>query len=182
MRQDARNNRERILQAADAVFGEHGAAGSTEEVARRAGVGIGTVFRHFPTKEALLSAALSRHLAALGAVAEQAMDAPDGATGLRSLVEAMVRTGGSKVALASLLDPLPLDARTASEELRRSVGVVLRRAKAEGAVRPTVTLDQLYLLIRGLSHASAMAPPSARALRGATDIVLAGLLVDASEG
>src|SRR5215216_1740047 len=54
MRQDARENRERILTAAEAVFGAHGATGSTEEVARRAGVGIATVFRHFPTKEALI--------------------------------------------------------------------------------------------------------------------------------
>jgi AcrR family transcriptional regulator len=53
-------NRERILAAAEAVFGEHGAAGSTEDVARRAEVGIATVFRHFPTKAALVEAALGR--------------------------------------------------------------------------------------------------------------------------
>lgn len=53
LRADARRNRERVLEAAESVFGERGAAASTEAVARRAGVGIGTVFRHFPTKEAL---------------------------------------------------------------------------------------------------------------------------------
>jgi AcrR family transcriptional regulator len=56
MRADARRNRERLLSAADLVFAERGPGASTEEVARRAGVGIGTVFRHFPTKESLLEA------------------------------------------------------------------------------------------------------------------------------
>ncbi|WP_210745095.1 TetR/AcrR family transcriptional regulator [Nocardia flavorosea] len=60
MRQDARENRERILAAAEKVFGAHGGAGSTEEVDRRAGVGIATVFRHFATKEDLIEAALLR--------------------------------------------------------------------------------------------------------------------------
>ncbi|MEE3922403.1 helix-turn-helix domain-containing protein [Micromonospora sp. BRA006-A] len=65
LRADARRNRARILDAAEAVFAEFGARASTEEVARRAGVAIGTVFRHFPTKEDLLAALMKRLLAQL---------------------------------------------------------------------------------------------------------------------
>ena len=63
MRRNAVANRERIVAAALEVFGTHGAVASTEEVARRAGVGIATVFRHFPTKDALIEEALLRRLA-----------------------------------------------------------------------------------------------------------------------
>src|SRR5450755_4694198 len=54
LRADARRNRERILESARAVFAEYGAEAQIDDVARRAGVGVGTVYRHFPTKEALL--------------------------------------------------------------------------------------------------------------------------------
>ena len=67
LRADARRNRERVLEAADAVFSEFGPAASTEEVARRAGVSIGTVFRHFPTKEALIEAVVVGRLTQLTA-------------------------------------------------------------------------------------------------------------------
>ena len=65
MRADARDNRARILEAADEVFGTGGAAASTEEVAKLAGVGIATVFRHFPTKQDLLRAVLTARLEGL---------------------------------------------------------------------------------------------------------------------
>ncbi|MEV0721086.1 helix-turn-helix domain-containing protein [Asanoa sp. NPDC050611] len=63
MRADAARNRARILAAAEAVFAERGAAASTEDVASRAGVAIGTVFRHFPTKDDLLRAVLKDRIA-----------------------------------------------------------------------------------------------------------------------
>ena len=73
MRKNARANRERILAAAEAVFGASGELGSTEDVAARAGVGIATVFRHFPTKDALIEAALVRQFDRL---TEQASGSP----------------------------------------------------------------------------------------------------------
>ena len=75
MRKNARANRERILAAAEAVFGASGELGSTEDVADRAGVGIATVFRHFPTKEALIEATLVRQFDRLN---EQAPGSPKG--------------------------------------------------------------------------------------------------------
>ena len=102
MRHDALRNRERILAAAEEVFGEQGAAGSTEEVARRAGVGIGTVFRHFPTKNELIEAALIRHFARLTDRARALADASQPDEALRALVREMIETGPAKITLASL--------------------------------------------------------------------------------
>src|SRR5690349_14370495 len=99
MRQDARENRERILAAAEQVFGTHGAVGSTEEVARRAGVGIATVFRHFPTKEGLIEAALLRHFEQLTAQANALVDGAEPVTAWRDLVRTMIETGATKLML-----------------------------------------------------------------------------------
>jgi AcrR family transcriptional regulator len=178
MRQDARVNRERILVAAEEVFGAQGATGSTEEVARRAGVGIGTVFRHFPTKNQLIEAVLVGHFARLTARARSLAetDSPGGA--LRALVREMIETGPAKIALASLMlekGQFTPDIAAASAELRSAVDVTLNRARAAGQVRPEVTIDEVYLLIRGLAQASAAMPVSRETLHRAAGIVLAGL-------
>ena len=178
MRRDAQANRERILVAAEAVFGERGDAGSTEEVARRAQVGIATVFRHYPTKDALVEATLLRHFAKLTARARALADHADPAKALRSLLRLMIETGATKIALIALLgegDAFPASATTASLELRAAVAVVLRRAQAVGAVRRSIAVDEVYLLVRGLAQASATARPTPQTLRRAADIVFAGL-------
>ena len=178
MRHDALRNRERILAAADEVFGEQGAAGSTEEVARRAGVGIGTVFRHFPTKNELVEAALVRHFARLTDRARALAQASQPGEALRALVREMIETGPSKITLASLAaghGKIPPGALDASRELRGAVEAVLRRAQDAGQVRPEATIDEVYLLVRSLAHASATMPVPPDTLRRATEIILAGL-------
>jgi len=77
LRADARDNRARILAAADEVFGASGETASTEDVARLADVGIATVFRHFPTKRDLLHAVFSARLEALRDRARELASAPD---------------------------------------------------------------------------------------------------------
>lgn len=178
MRQDARENRERILAAAEAVFGAHGTAGSTEEVARRAAVGIATVFRHFSTKEELIEAALLRHFDHLTDRA-RALDAgTDPTVAWRTLVRAMIETGATKLTLASMLadrEGLPHSAVAASNRLKAAVSDVLRRAQEAGVVRPSVTVEEVYLLIRGLAQASATMPVPPDTLDRAIDVVLTGL-------
>ena len=178
MRHDALDNRERILAAAEEVFSEQGAAGSTREVARRANVGIGTVFRHFSTKNELVEAVLIRHFARLTDLARSlaAANPPGGA--LRTLVREMIETGPAKITLASLAggrDEISSEVVTASRELRAAVDVVLRCAQDAGQARREVTIDEVYLLVRGLANASAAMPVQPDTLRRATDIVLAGL-------
>ena len=102
MRQDAQRNRERIIAAAEKVFAEQGAAGSTHEVAQRAGVGIGSVFRHFPTKGELVEAVLIRHFARVTDQARSLAAASPPGSALRTLVREMIETGPAKVTLASL--------------------------------------------------------------------------------
>jgi AcrR family transcriptional regulator len=178
MRQDARENRERILAAAEAVFGAYGAAESTEEVARRAGVGIATVFRHFPTKEELIEAALLRHFDQLTERAHALAASTDPTAAWRTLVRAMIETGATKLTLASMLTGrggFPDSVAAASDRLKAAVSKVLRSAQDAGAVRPSATVEEIYLLIRGLAQASATMQVRPDTLDRAIDVVLTGL-------
>jgi AcrR family transcriptional regulator len=175
MRANARANRERILAAAEAVFGEHGALGSTEDVARRANVGIATVFRHFPTKEALIEAALLRHFAELNAQAAALAAEPDAAGALRRLLATMIETGATKLTLATLVGEPPPAVLAAAQGLRETISGLLERAKSAGAVHPDVTVDEVYVLLRGLSQATATMPPDPATLQRAIEIVHRGL-------
>lgn len=178
MRQDARENRERILTAAEEVFGADGAAGSTEEVARRAGVGIATVFRHFPTKEELIEAALLRHFDHLTGQAHVLAAETDPAVAWRTLVRAMIEIGATKLTLVSMLvdrGEFPNNAADASNRLKAAVNEAIRRAQDAGAVRPSATVEEVYLLIRGLAQASVTMRPHPDTLDRAIDVVLTGL-------
>ena len=178
MRKNAEANRERILAAATAVFGAHGALGSTEEVAQRAGVGIATVFRHFPTKDKLIEAALLRHFEDLNRRAAQLSTVSDSSRAFYELVCAMIDTGATKLVLASLVGErgeFPPAVRSAADDLRRTISSILDRAKGAGAVDGKVTVDELYFLIRGLAHAAAAMPPTPSTMRRAIDILSRGL-------
>src|SRR5215467_7279788 len=87
LRADAERNRQRIMRAAAAVFAERGLQASLDEVARRAGVGVGTVYRRFPTKEAIAGAVLAERVDALATLAEHASAEPDAWTGQASFLE-----------------------------------------------------------------------------------------------
>jgi AcrR family transcriptional regulator len=158
VRRNAVANRERIAEAALDVFAERGPGASTDEVARRAGVGIGTVFRHFPTKDALVEEALLRHFAAVRAQAEDAVQDPDPARALGELLRTMIAAGGGKLTLAGMLgDPAdpPEAVRAAAGGLREVVGTVLRRAQDAGVADPEVSLEEVYVLLRALAESSA---------------------------
>lgn len=176
MRADAQANRDRILAAAEHVFAEAGADGSTEAVARQAGVGIGTVFRHFPTKQELIEATVVRHFEQLTAHARGLAARDDAAAALRELIETMVAGAATKILLLGLLSDATTEAVIrASRELRSAVRALLRRAQQTGAVRGDVSVDDLYLLVRGLALAGAQGRTKASTRRKALDVVLAGL-------
>ena len=183
MRTDARLNRERILAAAEQVFGEQGSAGSTEEVARLAGVGIATVFRHFPTKDQLVEAALVRNFDRRTELAQRLAEADDPGDALRTLVRTMIEDGPTKISLATLIlgdGRFPADAERASQRLKDAVAMVIRRAQEAKVIRAGVTVDEVYFLVRGLAQAAAASPVPAATMRGAIDVVLTGLV--GSEG
>jgi AcrR family transcriptional regulator len=174
-RADARSNRARILDAAEEVFGRGGESASTEEVARLAGVGIATVFRHFPAKADLLDEVLARRFERLRERAERLAGGADPGQALFGMFTEMVTDAPSKIAIAEALveaggETAPGSrAEQASGELSQAVRVLLERAQAAGAVRPDVALPELYALLIGMSRAGAYAQLDpgvrARALR-----------------
>jgi AcrR family transcriptional regulator len=151
MRADARRNRERVLEAAEEVFGARGAAASTEEIARRAGVGIGTVFRHFPTKEALYEAIVVRRMSQL--VEDAPLDSDDAGVAFREFFGRMVEVAATKKAFAESMAIVGSDVRKSTadvgEEIRRTFALLLERAQQAGAVRSDVSLPEVWILLAG---------------------------------
>jgi AcrR family transcriptional regulator len=164
-RADARANRVRILDVAEEVFGKGGESASTEEVARLAGVGTATVFRHFPTKAALLEAVLARRFDRLREQAEVLLNLNDADPGkaLLSFFRYLVADPPAKIGIAEALLDAGGDgggeAAQASTELRRAVGALLLRAQQAGVIRNDAELPEVYALLVGASRAGA-GPPS----------------------
>jgi AcrR family transcriptional regulator len=178
-RADARANRDRILDVAEEVFGAGGESASTEEVARLAGVGIGTVFRHFPTKAALLEAVLIRQFDRLRAQAEELLGAADPGEAFRGLLDHLVAHAAAKVTITeALLDAggdRDGDAARASDRLRQAIGALFRNAQQAGAVRDDVKLPEVYALLVGASRAAARARLDQEARARLFTIVFDGL-------
>jgi AcrR family transcriptional regulator len=143
VRADAQRNRARILDAAEEVFAARGAAASTEEVARRAGVAIGTVFRHFPAKEDLVTAIMKR---LLGALVEQA-GTLSGPAGLFTFFLNVVASAGQQRSVITLAG---VDIGAATGALDDAVGELLRQAQEAGAVRRDVRLPEVMALLTSL--------------------------------
>jgi AcrR family transcriptional regulator len=179
MRRNARANRERILAAAETVFGASGELGSTEEVAERAGVGIATVFRHFPSKEALIEATLVRQFNRLDERATKLAEEPDPREAIRQLIATLIETSSTKLTLLSLVranDQYPPAVLEATQNLQATINVILTRARNEDAVRADVTVDEFFVLVRGLAQAAATTPVTPGTMNRAIDIVYRGLL------
>ena len=180
-RADAASNRARILDAAEEVFGRGGAAASTEEVARLAGVGIATVFRHFPAKADLLDEVLARRFERLRDRAAALAGGAEPGGALFGLFTEMVSDAPGKIAIADALIDAGGEADDgsrvahAADELKQAVGVLLRRAQAAGAVRADVELPELYALLAGMSRAAAYAPLDPGVRARALGVVFDGL-------
>ncbi|WP_020573658.1 TetR/AcrR family transcriptional regulator [Actinopolymorpha alba] len=162
LRADARRNRERVLRTAQQLFAKDGLGVSLDEIARRAGVGPGTVHRHFPTKEALYLAVAVDQFKQLVAQAE-VLAATGGPAALFTLLSRMMATGAENAAVKSALVAAEFDLRTAAPDvaadLTRHVGDLLDRAHAAGAVRHDLTVEELMALVAGafaaIRHANA---------------------------
>jgi AcrR family transcriptional regulator len=158
-RADALRNRARILAAAEAVFAEQGAAASTEEVARRAGVAIGTVFRHFPTKQDLLRAIVSDLMERLTAEVNALATSGDPAGGLFTFFTRMVEQAAAKKTVVELLAEAGVDLEVAKpvQALQQAIGALLRRAQQAGAVRGDARLDEVLALLTATSQGALQA-------------------------
>ncbi|MBF6173795.1 TetR/AcrR family transcriptional regulator [Nocardia blacklockiae] len=152
-RADARRNRALILTAAQRAFAEHGTSVSLAEVARRAGVGAGTVHRHFPAKLDLVEAVVQQRIDRLTAVAIGYRDAPDaGAAFLDFCARVVIGTPRNK-AMCDVLDSddgWPRDLlRGAGERFRHALGALLAAAQREGSVRADLTLPDVLAVFAG---------------------------------
>ena len=178
MRKNARENRERILAAAGDVFGARGELGSTEEVAERAGVSIATVFRNFPTKDALIEATLVRQFERLGQEATALAGESDPSRALRRLIERLIATSTTKLTLISLVSDngrVPPAVAEAVGATQAAIAGLLDRARNEGVVHADVTVAEFFFVVRGLAQAAATMPADPGMLNRAIEIVMRGL-------
>jgi AcrR family transcriptional regulator len=187
LRADARRNRERVLQAAEAVFTAQGTSASTEAIARHAGVGMGTVFRHFPTKEALLAAIIvTRQQHLIERAREQLAGAHDPGEAFFSFFERMVEQASTKKVFADALASAGVDVKKvvspAARELREAIGALLSRAQAAGAVSADVTAAEVMALLIGAVRAAEHAGHDQRLKARTLELVLAGLRPRAPSG
>jgi AcrR family transcriptional regulator len=184
-RADAARNRERVLEAAHAVFSAGGADASLEAVARRAGVGIGTLYRHFPTREALYEAVYRREVEQLGELAEQLKNEPRPVDALRrwlrANVEFVATKKGMSAALALAAQGMP-DLRSYSfERLTKAIGVLLDRAVAAGEIRADMRPEDVLRALIGMCLIHDQPGWQATVLR-LLDVFVDGLRIDGGRG
>jgi AcrR family transcriptional regulator len=160
-RADARRNYEKVLAAAREAFAEGGESTALEEIARRAGVGIGTLYRHFPSRQALLEAIYLDEVEEVCRSAERLGDA-DPWEALNEWLERFIAYIGTKRALAAeLLNYLDHDAplfQTSRASLYAAGEPLLERAQEAGEVRPDVTIADVIQMVVGISKLPAGNP------------------------
>jgi AcrR family transcriptional regulator len=157
-RADARRNRARILEAAQTVFAAKGSSAGVDEVATAAGVGVGTLYRHFPTKEDLIAAILFERMRQLIVDGQAYLEAEDPDQGLREFLTHVVDESLAKQDLVDALgggpnpsmapDPPPEVVEIAAN-LNELTGQLLARAQEHGSIRPDVTVGDLVGLVMG---------------------------------
>ncbi|MEV4846274.1 TetR/AcrR family transcriptional regulator [Micromonospora matsumotoense] len=180
LRADAARNRERVLATARAVVAEGDLSLPLNEIARRAGVGVGTVYRHFPTRRALLEALAADAFATLLDQARAATRGDDPWDGVELLLRAFLRGQLDDPALAEVLSTSAEEDATAQttagrEELGALAAIVLARATRAGRLRPGLTLDDLQHLVCGTAFAVRIADAPDRRVELYLTVLLAGL-------
>ncbi|OLL30925.1 TetR family transcriptional regulator [Burkholderia sp. SRS-W-2-2016] len=175
LRADAIRNRERILEAAEQMFIERGADVSLDDIARRAGVGIGTLYRRFPTRDALLAATSDERLLSLARASRARDDRLEPDASIRVFVKELVTHASHYRGLAALLGTV-LQSDTPGchaglEEGRR----LLQRAQKAGTVRKDVSLDDLVCIVTAISLALEQGGTARSRVGHLVDLFLGGI-------
>jgi AcrR family transcriptional regulator len=182
-RADAVRNRERVLEAAKVVFSAGGPEASLEAVAKRAGVGIGTLYRHFPTREALFEAVYRREVQQLGELAEALKSEPSPVEALRrwlrSNVEFVATKKGMSAALALAMHSSSELTAYSFERLTKAVGALLDRAVAAGEIRSDISPEDLLRALVGMCYLHDQ-PGWQKSVVRLLDVFVDGLRVQAS--
>jgi AcrR family transcriptional regulator len=167
LRIDAERNRARIVEAARAAFAAGGLEVPLEDVADRAGVGIATLYRRFPTRDDLIAACFERRLEEYALAAEEALEAPDGWTGLSTYLERLCSMQAADSGLKDVLTRTFPNARVLEAHRARGYELFVRlieRAQAEGSLRRDFVPEDLILLLManaGVVQGAGRAAPDA---------------------
>lgn len=179
IRADARRNYDLLLAAAREAFAAHGTDASLRDIARQAGVGIGTLYRHFPTREALLEALLASRFDALRQRAEQLSTAAAPGSALLDwlgeLAAGSVTYRGLPESVMTALRDEQSQLHASCAGMRAAGGRLLRRAQEAGEVRPDVTAAQLLALAAGLAWAGEQSADPVDMVRHLLSIAADGL-------
>ncbi|MEU6178166.1 TetR/AcrR family transcriptional regulator [Streptomyces coeruleorubidus] len=180
MRADARRNYERLLKVAAEAFAEHGEGASLDDIAKRAGVGSGTLYRHFPTRHALLEAAYLDRIEAITARADElAAELPPGeALGewLYELGAGMVRMRGLRVLLGPAVTQTGSTVATAcGDSVKSAAERLVRAAQEEGTFRRDVEPVDVLRLAHGVSTAAELADGEGEHIRRYLTLLTEGL-------
>ena len=176
-RADAQRNRVRILEAAEVLFAAEGIEVPVGAIAEKAGLGVGTLYRHFPTKEKLCEAILLERLSRLTLEAGALAEAEDPAGAFFGFLGHIVEEGAAKRDLLVAVMGAGLEFDEAAEPVKRAmsdaVGVLLERAQTAGAVRCDVTATTVVSLVGATCQATQHAGPAGS--EGLLSIICDGL-------
>jgi AcrR family transcriptional regulator len=179
MRADARRNYEKLLDVADAAFDEYGANASLEDIARRAGVSIATLYRHFPERQDLLEAVFLRIADSLRDEAVALLDAEDPLEALLTWLQSQLESGACGRGLAASVMSAKLqegtDVNTSCHQMKQAGAELLARAEAAGQVRQGVDLGDLLLVVHGIVLVNEQVPTTADRPQRMLAVVVDGL-------
>ncbi|MCW3014346.1 MAG: transcriptional regulator TetR family [Solirubrobacterales bacterium] len=179
LRADAQRNRQRLIEAAHAAFQQHGADASLDDIARVAGVGSGTLYRHFPTRQALLAAVSEDAIAALLVHGKQLCEAPDAGAAMHEWFSALVvhitTFDGFADELRKGMEDEHSELHGACMAMGASFDILLRRAQEAGAVRSDVEPTDVRRLVHAVAHATEGLPDRAQAADRLLRMLLDGL-------
>lgn len=177
-RADAERNRQRLLEAARAVFGRDGPEASLEEIARTAGVGIGTLYRHFPTREVLVEAVYRQAITQLGAAADKLLETLSPVEAIREWLRLFIDYMSTKRIMSEAFAAMGASTEHlhagSGDIMRNTLERLVREAEAAGEIRP---VDEPYNLLRAVGgiHYLAPDPNWEEGARAMVDILIAGL-------
>lgn len=160
MRADAWRNRQRILDAARACFAEQGLDAQVDEIARDAGVGVGTVYRHFPTKEDLVRALQAARFEWLSNLAQECLGAGDAWEGFRDFMYRSAELQANDRALSQIMAERPegMAEEAAGSGLIEGVEALIERAQLAGELRSDVVSFDVPMIMCGLGRATGVGP------------------------
>ena len=184
LRRDAQRNRERVVSSARTLFARDGVEASVDEITREAGVGMGTLYRHFPTKEELIDAVLEDAFEELVQLAEQAAAEEDAWEGLTGFLEQALALHASNRGLKDVLathEQGRQRAQAMRERIRPLLRAMVERAQTQGTLRQDLTAEDLPLVFwtgsRVIETTEAVAPDHWRRYLG---LLLDGMRAEAA--